>query len=76
MESFQGLEVHHPEINFNNIFTISFLYENVLCSFSLITVWLFNLLAKVYWRKAAHKMLAKMTPVIHFTNILHLHGRP
>jgi len=39
-------------VNFIHILLVPFSYESVLSSFSLITVWLFDFLAKEYWVKS------------------------
>jgi len=45
----------------STFYTRFFHMKFVLCSFSLLTVWLCSFLAKKYWRKAAHKILMKLT---------------
>jgi len=49
-ERFQddALCLHGKSINFINILSAPFLYESVLPSFSIITVWLCDFLAKEY----------------------------
>jgi len=39
-------------VNFTNILFEPFLYKGALCSFSLLTIWLSNFLAKEYWPKS------------------------
>jgi len=39
-------------VNFINILLVNFLYKSVLPSFSLITIWLVNYLAKECWQKS------------------------
>jgi len=46
------LLINTPGVNFINILRPLFLYESILGSFSLVTVWLWNFLAKKYWRKS------------------------
>ncbi len=48
-------------VNFINSLCVPFLYESVLLSFSLVTVWLCNFLRKNISAKAACKMLMKLT---------------
>jgi hypothetical protein len=38
--------------NFTDVLRATFLYESALRSFSLVTVWLCNILAKEYWQKS------------------------
>ncbi len=45
---------------FYHHFMQAFLYESALQSFSLITIWLCDFLAKGYWQKSALKMLMKL----------------
>ncbi len=47
-------------VNFTIILCAPFSYKSVLCSFSLVTVWLCDFLAKEYQHKVAHKMLIKL----------------
>ncbi len=62
--------------NFINILRMHFLFESLLLSFSLITIWLCNFLAKDIDAKAAHKMLIKLKIDIHifpiFSNLIFL----
>jgi hypothetical protein len=50
-----------PSVNFISILLWPFLYKTVLSSFSLVTIWLCNFLAKNISSKAASKMLMKLT---------------
>jgi len=49
-------------VNFTNILLVSFLYKSKFFSFSLITDWLCDFLAKGYRQKMRVKMLVKLTP--------------
>ncbi len=40
-----------PRVNFTNILLARFLYESKICSFSQITDWFCDFLAKGYWQK-------------------------
>jgi hypothetical protein len=50
------------DFNFTNILRAAFSYESFLRSFYVLTIWACNFLEKGFWRKAAHKMLVKLTP--------------
>jgi len=59
-------------VNFINILCVPFLYESLLRSFSLITVWLFIFFGKLKYisAKAARKILMKLTTAwVNFANI-------
>jgi hypothetical protein len=49
-------------VNFTNILRAATSYQSCLCTFNVLTIWVCNFLAKGFWRKAAHKMLVKLTP--------------
>jgi hypothetical protein len=49
-------------VNFTNILRAAFSYQSFLRSFFMLTNWICNFLAKGFWRKAALKMLVKLTP--------------
>jgi len=55
-------------VNFINILRTRFSYKSELCHFSLITVWLYDFLAKGYRQKSARKMLMKLTIDVHCWN--------
>jgi hypothetical protein len=60
-------------VNFIKILCKPVLYKSVLHSFSLVTVWLCIFLAKEYrGKKAARKMLIKLTTSVNFINILRM----
>ncbi len=70
-----------PRVNSINILHTNFLYESASTSFSLVTFWLRDFLAKGYWQKSSCKMLMKLIPIRPSANfisvVLHfrdLHG--
>ena len=59
-------------VNFINILPAAFLYKIVLCSFSILTVCVSIFFQKKIGKKAAHKLLVKLTTEEkHFTMTLH-----
>ncbi len=70
MKNFKGLflQALYVKVSISSTFYVSvFLYESNLNIFSLITIWLGDILAKGYRQKSARKMLMILT---HFINTL------
>ena len=56
-----GWQVLASGVNFTNILQAAFLFKNVLCSLSVLTVWVCNFWAKGIGAKALRKLLVKST---------------
>jgi hypothetical protein len=56
-------------VNFTNILQAAFSYKSFLCSFYVLTSWVFIFCRKDFGAKAAHKMLVKLTPGCQISNI-------
>ncbi len=41
-----------PGVNFTNTLQAAFSYESFLCSFYVLTIWVYNFLSKGFWRKS------------------------
>jgi len=59
-----------PGVSFTNILLEPFSYKSDLHSFSLVTVWLCNFLAKNIGAKGTPKVLVKLTTGVNFITIL------
>jgi len=57
-------------VNFINILLETFLYQNVLCSFSLVSLGFVIFWCKNFGAKAARKMWMKLTTGVNFINPL------